>query len=148
MKDLRISIPVITAESVGQQAPDGILFPNLARLDIDSKPQALTGILKLVQQVYLEILTETQPNGVGSNLAAKLRDTNIETIPIVARAGVADLLVRLLRYQDGRKLPADERIFDLQIRDLQIDESSNTFTLSLLLTSEAGETVEIKPPLV
>ena len=147
MKDLRITIPVITPQSSGQQAPDGILFPNFSRQDIDNKPQALTGILKLVQQIYIEILTETQPNGVGSGLASKLRDINIENVAVAARAGVSDLLVRMLRYQDGYNLPPDERIFDLQIRNIDVDQSSNTFTLSLLLTSDAGESVAITPPL-
>lgn len=147
MKDLRIAIPVLNAQSSGQQAPDGILFPNFARLDSDSKPQALTGILKLVQQIYIEILTETQSNGVGSGLASKLRDANIDNVAVIARSGVSDLLVRMLRYQDGRKLPPDERIFDLQIRSIDVNSSNNTFTLSLLLTSDAGESVVIKPPL-
>lgn len=151
MKDLRITIPVITAASVGQQAPDGILFPNFSRLEgesTDGKPQALTGILKLVQQIYLEILTEPQPNGVGSGLASQLRDAAIESVPVLARAGISDVMVRILRFQDGQNLPKDERLFELQVRSLEVDETANTFVLSLLLTSEAGETVEIKPPLV
>lgn len=151
MKDLRLSIPVITSESIGQQAPDGLLFPNFSRLEGDStdgKPQALTGILKLVQQVYLEIMTEPQPNGVGTGLASQLRDAPIDSVAVLARIGVSDLLVRMLRYQDGFDLPKDERLFDLQLRSLDVDELTNQFTLSLLLTSEAGETFVVQPPLV
>lgn len=150
MRDLRITVPVITAESVGQQPPDGLLFANFSRLEgqaTDAKPQALRGILKLVQQVYLEILTEPQPNGVGSGLASQLRDAPIDTLNALARAGVSDVLVRILRYQEGRKLPKDERLFDLQMRSLDVNETDNTFVLSLLLTSEAGETYVIQPPL-
>lgn len=150
MKDLRISIPVLTAAASGQQAPDGLLFANFSRLEgnsTDGKPQALTGILKLVQQVYLEIMTDPQPNGVGSGLASQLRDANIDTVAVLARAGVSDLLVRMLRYQDGFDLPKDERLFDLQVRSIDVDESNNSFVLSLLLTSEAGESYVIQPPL-
>lgn len=151
MKDIRITIPVITTASVGQQAPDGLLFPNFSRLEgqsTDGKPQALTGILKLVQQVYLEIMTDPQPNGVGSGLASQLRDANIDDVSVLAQAGVSDLLVRLLRYQDGLNLPKDERIFDLQVQSIELEETSNQFDLRLLLTSEAGESYVIKPPLV
>jgi len=150
MRDLRITIPVITSASIGQQEPDGLLFANFSRLEgdkTDGKPQALSGILKLVQQVYLEIMTEPQPNGVGSGLASQLRDAPIESVAVLARAGVSDLLVRILRYQDGFNLPKDERLFDLQVRSVDVDETSNQFTLSLLLTSEAGETFVIQPPL-
>lgn len=151
MKDIRITIPVITDESVGQQAPDGLLFPNFSRLEgqsTDGSPQALSGILKLVQQVYLEIMTEPQPNGVGSGLASQLRDANIDDVSILARSGVSDLLIRLLRYQDGLNLPKDERLFDLQVQSIDLDETTNKFVLSLLLTSEARESYVIQPPLV
>jgi len=138
MKDLRLAAPLLD--------PNGILFPNLAYVDnAGRQPQALTGIMKLVHQVYLEIVTDTQPNGVGSGLATRLMTANLQDFTSIARTGVGDLLVRMLRYQDGRKLPPDERIVDLQL--LNIGQSSTgDFVLELLLTSAAGESYELKLP--
>jgi len=148
-KDLRFTIPDPTApNALGGDAPSGILFPNFVRADRDYTPQLYGGIQKLVQQIAIEILTDTLPDTVGSNLARNLQEVNPDELELVARSGVTDLLQRILRYQEGYDLPLDERAVDLQFISLTINESTGQFRLSLRLVTAAGDAFVIAPPLV
>lgn len=147
-KDLRLTIPDPSASSTeGLEVPSGVLFPNFVRADRDYQPQLISGIIKLVQQVAFEILTDRQTDGVGSNLARNLREAGENEIELVARSGVTDLLQRILRYQENLDLPNDERIADLQFLSFTYDETIGRFKLSLRLISVAGDDYTLEAPL-
>lgn len=148
--DLRLVVPRITPASnpQGRTPPSGFLTPDIFRFDSDKQPQAFTGIQKLVQQVYLEIITDTLPNGIGSGLATRLRTANEETINAIAQSGVSDVLQKIRGYQVGVDLPPDERLADLTLNSASFDELNASFALSLTLVSDAGQSFTIPLPLV
>lgn len=150
MRDLRMVVPVVQADSdpAGRVSPSGFLFPNITRLSGDARPQLFQGVQKLVQQLYLEMFTDPLPNGVGSGLATRLRSATADDINSLARSGFSDLLSRLRVYQNGLDLPLDERISDLVVAEIRYDEANASFVIQLELTTEAGETFTLEPPLV
>jgi len=143
-------VPQVMADShpSGRNAPSGFLFPNMSRLDGDATPQLFDGVQKLVQQIYFELFTDPLPSGIGSGFASRLREANEDTIQAVAQTGVADLLARMLRYQEGYELAPDERIANLVLRSIEFDSVTNRFELVLELTTAAGTQYELRPPLV
>ena len=147
-KDLRMTIPKITGRSTGVKVPDGILFPNMVRADGDNTPQLIGGVQKLIQQIAIEILTDTLPDGIGSNFATNLRNANPNELELIARSGVTDLLQRMLDYQERLDLPLDEKIADLQFVSLLVDETSGAFRMVLRLITTAGDAFTLEPPLV
>lgn len=147
-RDLRIVVPVFNGSPfpTDKAPPDGLLTPNIVRSDGDWTPQLIGGIQKLVQQVYLEIVTDTLTDGIGSNLATDAINSPRDELETTIRLGVANVLQKILQYQENIELPADERLTDLQFINLE-ELPNNLFRANLRLTSAAGTSFVIQAPL-
>lgn len=148
-RDLRIVVPVFNGAQfpTDKAVPDGLLQPNIVREDSDWTPQLIGGIQKLVQQVYLEIVTDVLTDGVGSNLATDATQSPRDELETTIRLGVANVLQKILQYQENIELPPDERLTDLQFLSLE-DLPNNLFRAGLRLTSAAGASFVIQAPLL
>lgn len=147
-RDLRIVVPVLNGAQFPTDVatPDGLLTPNIVRADGDWTPQLIGGIQKLVQQVYLEIITDTLIDGIGSNLATDAVNSPREELETTIRLGVANVLQKILQYQENIELPPDERLTDLQF--ISLDElPNNLFRANLRLFSAAGTEFTLQAPL-
>ena len=149
MRDLRVVVPVITPESnpQGRTPPSGFLTPSIFRLAGDAQPQAFSGIQKLVQQVYLEIMTDPLPNGIGSGMATQLKSAQADDFNAILQSAVTTVLDNIRSYQQLLDLAPDEKISDLSVIQANYDEINASFLVQLLLTAESGDEFVIEPPL-
>jgi len=156
MEDLLLLTPDATVDdSEIRDLPDGLVQAHIIRSVSPNHNTHMTllieGIQKLVQEVWLEIISDRTPDGSGSGMSAAMQSTaaNAQSITQLAQQYTATVQANVIRNQGllGR-IPAAEQLRSLLVRDVQYDEVLRQSVISLELQSRAGMTAVItyQPP--
>ena len=94
------------------------------------------GITKLANEVIYNIENTLINQGIlaGSNISANIKSVIISTILNVERSIIESQKLSLA------KLPPQEQLSSLRVKDLTVDETNGNIVISLLVTSVAGST--------
>ena len=151
MEDLLLLTPDNTVDDPElRDLPDGLVRAQIIR---SASPNYRThmsliieGIQKLVQEVWLEIISDRTPDGTGSGMAAALQSTAAteSSINRLAQQYAAIVQSNVIRNQGlvGR-LPATEQLRSLLVSAVEYSATSRQASISLELQSRAGMTVSI-----
>jgi hypothetical protein len=118
----------------------------------------VAGILKLVQMVVKMLLTTPGTDHFSSDTGTVIQglfkravsSSSFQLLKMDIMVSIQDLERQILDIQAGQPTPDDERLKEIQIRNVQYLEASGEWQIQISVLSEAGEQVafDLNPYLV
>ena len=120
-------------------------------LGINSGGVIVTGIIKLVQNVLVFLLTDEVILDFGwRTLLPRQIQTNVQTVASGIEnnfAAAAHETVQALRLDEREEAPDDEKIGALLLNDFEINDAGDGIILHITVSSLAGEVRDVILPL-
>lgn len=157
MEDLLILTPdtELRPDPAVDRLPDGLIRPHVIRSTGSQgfvhNTASIEGIQKLVQEVWLEIISDRTVDGTGSGMASTLRSTTggRDILTRLSRHLTSLVQSNIIRAQAFRgDLPKIEQLLTLKLITVRFDDQTREFKIDLELRSMAKEVAFItySPP--